>query len=96
MVRGGGKERLNGFWKEEGSVEPTGRAVLVGALKAQLLDMAARKRMMNDSEQMSVCVTQTVYPFVHESHRVFCPCVCMCLHVCVSSIEGFTGELCNL
>lgn len=95
-VRGGGKERPDGLWKGEGYVEPTGRAVLIGALKAQLMDMAARKRMMNDSVQMSVCVTQTVYTFVHESHRVFCPCVRMCLHVCVSSVEGFTGELCNL
>lgn len=63
VVRGG-RERER--WSLEGRriCLASRRAVLVGALKAKLMVMAARKRMMND------CASQNVYTSVHEIHEI--------------------------
>lgn len=53
-------------------------STLVGALRVQLMDMAGRRKMINDSAHMCMYVTvKNVYTLVHKLHKALHVCICV-------------------
>lgn len=80
MVRDGPQRKKDGPWREDGEVYPIGIAGRVGALRAQLMDMAAQRRMMNDCACVHVTVRMfTLLCMKDTSIGVVCLwCACVC------------------